>query len=153
MHVINDIEKIFRRDYLFSREDLIKSITMFVENMRLNKFPKLSPVALNNQIKLCDKFLKTVEKCRLPVLTEPWNFYEYRFLVSNITLELCDGSDFEIEDDEIHTMKVSVEHELLKIECDYLTVDKFERIQLVIALNGYRRPSGLRNALRNSKMT
>jgi hypothetical protein len=98
---------------------------MFIENMRLNELPKLSPVALKNQIMLCEKFLKAIEKCRLPVLTEPWNFYEYRFLVSRISLELCDGSDFEIEDDEIHTMCVSVEHELMNIECDFLSIEKF----------------------------
>jgi excisionase family DNA binding protein len=131
MPLTNDTEKIFRRDYLFSREDLIKSIIMFIENMRLNEFPKLSPIALNNQIKLCEKFLKTIEKCRLPVLTELWNFYEYRFLVDRITLELCDGSDFEIEDDEIHTMKVSVEHELLNIECDFLSVERFAEMHNV----------------------
>jgi hypothetical protein len=131
MHTLNDFEKIFRRDYLFSREDLIKSITQFIENMRLNELPRLSPIALKNQILLCEIFLKAVEKCRLPVLTEPWNFYEYRFRVSNITLELCDGSDFEIENDEIHTMSVSVEHELLNIECDYVTVEKYAEMHSV----------------------
>lgn len=131
MLLTKDVEKIFRRDYLFSREDLIKSITMFIENIQLNTFPKLTPEALNNQIVLCEKFLKTIKESRLPVLTDLWNFYEYRFLVSGITLELCDGSDFEIEDDEIRTMNVSVEHELLNVECDFLSVDKFAELHNV----------------------
>jgi hypothetical protein len=131
MHTLNDFEKIFRRDYLFSREDLIKSITLFIENMRLNELPRLSPIALKNQIMLCEKFLKAVEKCRLPVLTEAWNFYEYRFRVSNITLELCDGSDFEIENDEISTMKIEDMQELMKIECDFLPLSKFAEMHNV----------------------
>lgn len=118
-------EKIFRQNYLFSREDIIKSVNMFVEHFRLNEYPKCSPVALDNRLKLCEKFLDTIEKCRLPVLTQLWDFYEYHFLVSSITLELCDASDIEIENDQISTMKVTVEHLLLNIECDFLPIEKF----------------------------
>ena len=82
-------EKIFRQNYLFTREDLIKSFKMFIEHIEQNEHPKCSPAALKNRLKLCKRFLETLEKCKLPELTQLWNFYEYQFLVSNITLEQC----------------------------------------------------------------
>lgn len=74
-----DDERIFRKSYLFSREDVIKSFRMFIEHFRLNEYPKSSPETLINRLKLCERFLDTLERCRLPVLTELWNFYEYSF--------------------------------------------------------------------------
>lgn len=124
-------EKIFRKSYLFSREDLIKSFRLFTENVEQNEYPKCSPAALKNRLKLCSRFLETLEKCKLPELTELWNFYEYRFLVSNITLELCDASDIEVENDEIKAMSVTVEHVLLDIEAELLSVEKFAELHQV----------------------
>lgn len=124
-------EKIFRKSYLFSREDLIKSFKLFTENVKQNKYPKCSPVALKNRLKLCNRFLETLEKCKLPELTELWNFYEYQFLISNITLELCDASDIEVENDEISTMTSTVEHLLLDIEADLLSVEKYAELHQV----------------------
>lgn len=124
-------EKIFRQDYLFTREDLIKSFKLFIEHIEQNEYPKCSPAALKNRLKLCKRFLETLEKCKLPTLTQLWNFYEYRFLVSNITLELCDASDIEVENDEIKTMSVTVEHVLLDIEADLLSIDRYAELHQV----------------------
>ena len=124
-------EKLFRDSHLFSREDIIKSFEMFIEHMRLNEYPRCSPVVLKNQLKLCEKFLETIKKCKLPILTECWNFYEYRFLISNILLELCNASDIEIENDELGTISVTVEHTLIDIECEYLTVNQFAAMHQV----------------------
>ena len=124
-------EKIFRQNYLFTREDLIKSFKLFIEHIEQNEHPKCSPAALKNRLKLCKRFLQTLEKCKLPDLTQLWNFYEYQFLVSNITLELCDASDIEVENDEIKTMTVTVEHLLLDIETELLSAEKFAELHQV----------------------
>lgn len=118
-------ERIFRKCHLFSREDLIKSFRLFIDHFRLNEYPKSSPEALKNRLKLCDRFLETLEKCRLPVLTELWNYYEYNFLVNRITLELCDASEIEIENNEISSMTSTVEHTLINVECNFLSVEEF----------------------------
>ena len=126
-----DDERIFRKSHLFSREDVIKSFRMFIDHFRLNEYPKSSPEALLNRLKLCERFLDTLERCRLPVLTELWNFYEYSFLVNRIMLELCDASEIEIENDEISSMISTVEHTLLNVECNYLSVEKFAEMHNV----------------------
>lgn len=123
--------KIFRKNYLFTREALIKSFKMFIEHIEQNEYPKCSPAAIKNRLKLCNRFLNTLEKCKLPELTQLWNFYEYRFLVSNITLELCDASELEVENDEIKTMSITVEHLLLDIETELLSIEKFAELHQV----------------------
>jgi len=124
-------EKLFRENYLFSREDIMKSFEMFIDHMRLNEHPRCSPIALKNQLKLCERFLDTIKKCKLPVLTELWNFYEYRFLIGSIVLDLCNASEIEIENDELGTISVTVEHTLIEIECEYLTVNQFAAMHQV----------------------
>jgi hypothetical protein len=124
-------EKLFRENYLFSREDIIKSFEMFLEHVKLNEYPKYSSVVLRNRITLCEKFLATIKKCKLPVLTDLWNFYEYRFLIDSIELDLCDASDIEMENNELGTVSVTVEHTLINIECEYLTINQFAAMHQV----------------------
>ena len=145
-------KKLFRDNYLFSREDILKSFEMYIENEKLNEYPKCSPAAHRNRIKLCENFFDTVRKCKLPVLTELWNFYEYRFLVDSITLELCDASEIEIVNDEIGTVTSTLEHTLLNIECEYYTVAQFADIHNVDArvVNNWISRGKLRHADRKS---
>ena len=123
--------KLFRDNYLFSREDIIKSFELFMEHEKLNQYPKCSPVVLKNRIKLCEKFLTAVKKCKLPVLTDLWNFYEYRFLIESIALELCDASEIVMENDKLGAVTVTVEHTLINIECEYLSFDQFATMHQV----------------------
>lgn len=104
---------------------------MFIEHIEQNEHPKCSSAALINRLKLCKIFLETLEKCKLPELTQLWNFYEYQFLISNITLELCGTSELEVENGEIKTMTVTVEHMLLDIETELLSVEKSAELQHV----------------------
>lgn len=131
-NTINIKEKRFRDEHLFSVDDIIKSFEMFIEHVRLNEFNKCSPTALKNRLKLCEKFLDTLQRCKLPVLTQLYDFYQYSFQVSRIALELCDASEFDIVDDEIN-MTYTVEHTLLNIECEYLTIDQFANLHEVDA--------------------
>lgn len=43
-------EKIFRDNYLFTREDLIKSFKMYIEHIEQNEHPKCSFAAQNMNI-------------------------------------------------------------------------------------------------------
>jgi len=46
-------EKLFREDYLFTREDILKSLELFVEHERLNEEPAYSNEVVKNRVKLC----------------------------------------------------------------------------------------------------
>jgi len=118
-------EELFRRDYLFSHEDVLKSLELFIEHEKANVDPEYSANVLKNRIKLCEKFYTAVKKCKLPVLTDLWWYYDYQFLGEHMELNLCQADDIEIEDDHISTMTVTVEHTLIRIECDYLSVEQY----------------------------
>ena len=118
-------EDLFREYYLFSREDVLKSLELFIEHEKANEEPGHSISVVKNRIKLCEKFYAAVKKCKLPVLTELWWFYEYQFLGDHMELNLCQADDIEIENDDISTMTTTIEHTLISIECDYLTVEQY----------------------------
>ncbi|KAF0194459.1 MAG: excisionase family DNA binding domain-containing protein [Bacillota bacterium] len=118
-------EELFREHHLFSREDVLKSLELFIAHEKDNEDPGYSPGVLGNRIKLCEKFYAAVKKCKLPVLTELWWFYEYDLLENRMELNLCQASDIEVENGEISTMTSTVEHTLITVECDYLTVEQY----------------------------
>lgn len=118
-------EELFREDHLFSREDVLRSLELFIAHEKANEDPIYSPGVVSNRVKLCEKFYAAVKKCKLPVLTELWWFYEYEFFETRMELNLCQASDIEVEGGEISTMTVTVEHTLISVECDYLTVEQY----------------------------
>ena len=69
---MNIKEKLFRENYLFTREDVLKSLELFIDHEKLNEEPRYTNEVVKNRIKLCKKFLAAVKKCKLPVLTELW---------------------------------------------------------------------------------
>jgi len=117
--------KLFREHYLFSREDVLHSLELFIAHEKANKEPGYSISVAGNRIKLCEKFYAAVQKCKLPVLAELWWYYGYEFLGNSMELNLCQASDIEVENDEISTMTSTVEHTLIRVECDYLTVEQY----------------------------
>ncbi len=44
-------EELFREDYLFTREDILKSLELFVEHEKLNEEPSYSAEVVKNRIK------------------------------------------------------------------------------------------------------
>ncbi|KAF0197383.1 MAG: excisionase family DNA binding domain-containing protein [Bacillota bacterium] len=118
-------EVLFREHYLFSRDDVLHSLELFIEPEKANEEPGCSVDVLRNRIKLCKKFYAAVKKCKLPVLTELWWYYEYDFLENRMELNLCQASDIEVENGQISTMTSTVEHTLITVECDYLTVEQY----------------------------
>lgn len=97
-------EKLFRENYLFTREDVLKSLELFIEHEKVNEEPGYSNKVEKNRIKLCKKFISAVKKCKLPVLTELWWFNDYQFLGKSIELHLSQASEIEVENGEISGM-------------------------------------------------
>jgi hypothetical protein len=118
-------EDFFRENFLFTREDILKSLKLFTEHERQNKEPKHSVEVAKNRVKLCEKFTSVVKKCKLPDLTELWWFYEYEFLENRVELNLCNADEFEIDDDGMYSMNTEIDNTLLTVECDYLSIDQY----------------------------
>jgi excisionase family DNA binding protein len=122
---MNNKEELFRENHLFTREDIIKSLELFIEHEKLNEELRYSDEVVKNRIKLCKKFLAAVKKSKLPALSELWWFYEYQFLGDRMELNLYHANEIEVENDEISGMTATVEHTLITVECDYLTVEQY----------------------------
>ena len=146
-------EELFREDYLFTREDILKSLELFVEHERLNEEPAYSSEVVKNRVKLCEKFIEAVRKCKLPVLTELWWYYEYQFLGNSMELNLCQANEIEVENDEISGMTSTVEHTLITVECDYLTVEQYAAMHGVepVTVRQWIRRGKLRHAKKNGR--
>jgi excisionase family DNA binding protein len=146
-------EEIFREDYLFAREDILKSLELFIEHEKLNEEPAYSNEVVKNRIKLCKKFMAAIKKCKLPVLTELWWYYEYDFLGNSIELNLCQADEIEVVNNEISSMTSSVEHTLITVECEYLTVEQYATIHNVepITVRQWIRRGKLRHAKKNGR--
>jgi excisionase family DNA binding protein len=134
---------------------LLKSISLelFVEHEKLNEEPGYSNEVVNNRVKLCEKFITAVKKCKLPVLTELWWFYEYQFLGNSMELNLCQADEVEIENDEISGMTAPVEHTLITVECDYLTVEQYASMLGIepVTVRQWIRRGKLRHAKKNGR--
>ena len=146
-------EKLFRENYLFTREDVLKSLELFVEHEKLNEEPGYSNEVVKNRIKLCKKFIAAVKKCKLPVLTELWWFYDYQFLGNSIELHLSQASEVEVENGEISGMTSTVEHTLITVECDYLTVEQYASMLGIepVTVRQWIRRGKLRHAKKNGR--
>jgi len=146
-------EELFREDYLFTREDILNSLELFVEHERINEESTYSGEVVKNRVKLCEKFIAAIKKSKLPVLTELWWFYEYQFLVNSIKLHLCQASDIEVENDEISGMTSTVEHTLITVECNYLTVEQYAAMHEVepVTVRQWIRRGKLRHAKKNGR--
>ncbi|MGE5474532.1 MAG: helix-turn-helix domain-containing protein [Ignavibacteriales bacterium] len=146
-------ERLFRESYLFTREDILRSLELFVEHEKLNEEPIYSNEVVKNRVKLCEKFTAAVKKCKLPVLTELWWFYEYQFLGNSMELNLCQADEIEVENDEISGMTSTVEHTLITVECDYLTVEQYASMLGIepITVRQWIRRGKLRFAKKNGR--
>ena len=150
---MDNTEEIFREDYLFTREDILQSLELFVEHDKTNEEPAYLSEVVKNRVKLCKKFIAAVKKSKLPVLTELWWFYEYQFLGNSMELNLCQAYDIEVENDEISSMTSTVEHTLITVECDYLTVEQYAAMHGVepVTVRQWIRRGKLRHAKKNGR--
>lgn len=146
-------EELFRENYLFTREDVLKSLELFIEHENLNEENEYSNEVVENRVKLCKKFITAVKKSKLTVLTELWWFYEYQFLKNGMELNLCQASEIEVENDEISGMTSTVEHTLITVECDYLTVEQYAAMHNVepVTVRQWIRRVKLRHAKKNGR--
>lgn len=150
---MDNTEEIFREDYLFTREDVLQSLELLIEYEKTNEETAYSSEVVKNRVKLCEKFIAAVKKSKLPILTELWWYYEYQFLGNSMELHLCQADDIEVENDEIISMTSTLEHTLITVQCDYLTVEQYAAMHEVepVTVRQWIRRGKLRHAKKNGR--
>jgi hypothetical protein len=150
---MEDILAIFYRYYCFSKDDLIQCFKLTMDSIENDKISGYTKGSRQQKLKLCKKFLTTLEKCKLPTLIpEQWQYYEYEFTGNALELSLCEANncEFELTEDgkDISTMAYSVESVLLRTEYEYVTIDEFAKIHEVTSktVQNWIRRGKLRNA-------
>lgn len=130
---MNEIERIFRRDYLFSKEDLIQSLDAQMEYIEHNPETGYTKRLIENKLALYRKFYKKIEKSILPALTDLFWHYDYYYTGSGLELWLYNGDEVELSEDKDYISSMGYESEqlLMKIECEYVLPDEFAAIQEV----------------------
>lgn len=122
---MNDSLRVFKRDFLFSKDDLLASLSLWIDHEEENEDHEYSDVVVQNRIALAKQLVTAIEKCHLSILDEMWQFYEYTYWGDRMVLEMCEASDFEIDENECPTMTVNTISELLCVECELLTIEQF----------------------------
>jgi len=153
------IVDIFKRDYLFTKEDILKSLDLYMENIEYNDDEDYgyTDAMVKKQIELCNKFKKELKKCKLPILTELWWYYNYSFTGDGVELNLCAADEDSIEindgDDYIGSMSYIIEHKLLDIKCELVTIEQYAEIQEVSpnTVKQWIKRGRLRNAKKNGE--
>lgn len=150
--MVRDVE-LFREYYMFSQEDILKSLGLQIEHVQNDKELRLSSEAKKKRIDLLQRFTSAVKKSRLPVLTELWWFYDYRITGNSIELYMCEADEIEFEDDEPSSMSSSLEHPLIKVECEFLSVDEFSKMHNVapVTVRQWIRRGKLRHAIKTGR--
>jgi hypothetical protein len=138
-------EKLFRENHLFTREDILESLELFIEYEKLNEDARYSNDIVKNRIQLCEKFVSAVMKSKLPVLSELWWYYDYQFFGSSMELDLCHANEIEVRDDEIGSVISTIERTLITVECDYLNVEQYA------ALHGVK-PATVRQWIKRGRL-
>ena len=129
--MLSDIERVFRKTELFSKEEVLKSFDMMIEF--INNDDGYTEKMKAKKLELCHKFKKAIEGAVLPILKEDCWFYGYVFNRDSIELHLLCCSDIELEDDgeSISSMTIDEEKVLISIKCEYLSIEQYAEMQNV----------------------
>lgn len=66
---MDKVEEAFLKSHLFTKKELIKSFKLYIEYIKDNC--KYTGKLKKNKLDLCQKFMLTLIKCKLPDLIEP----------------------------------------------------------------------------------
>lgn len=127
---MTDEERIFRRDYLFSKEDILQSLNLMMDYIEKDPETEYTKALIENKLALCKKLYQKVEKSIFPQLTDLYWYYSYDYSGTGMDLWLCSGKDVELSEDKdyISSMTVTSEQLLMHVDCDYVLPDEFAAI-------------------------
>ncbi|ATW28201.1 helix-turn-helix domain-containing protein [Candidatus Formimonas warabiya] len=131
MEALNNRLLQFNSMMLLNKREVLESFDDFVAHHRKKDNEEgYSEGKRKVLLSLCDEFRNELEKSDIPTLTKPWLYYDYSITNDGIELSLfkCDN-DIEFDDEgEISSMSSSEEYTLVKVKCDYLTVEQYAEL-------------------------
>lgn len=142
---ISKEQEVFKKSQLFSKDDILISFNSVMDDLNYEENTDYSGGMKKIVLQLCEQFKKSVSKAQLPKVTDNW-CYKYEFTYDSIKLILCSCDNIEIDKDgELSSMTVTNEYELICVQCDYLSVEQYAKIQNVL-------PGTVRQWIRRGKL-
>ena len=128
-----DVEKLFRESELFSKQQIAnaikRSIALFDDECEIEE--KYTSNACKLYQRYYDNLLSLLMNTNLPKLTDRWWHYILGVSLDSIFVAICNGSDFQVEDGYISSMKIEFEDTLFEVKANYVSVEEYAEIHCV----------------------
>lgn len=145
-------KEMFNEFYARTKEEIIEEFKSYMDYCK-NENEYVNDKQKEKYIKLCNEFLKKLENTRLPILTDDWWCYNFSPEHDSINLDLEYCENLEIENGEISGATFSVQHVLLSVKCEYLTVAEYAEMNSVteVTVRQWIRRGKLRGAKKKGR--
>lgn len=150
---ISKEQEVFKKTQLFTKDDIIMSFNIIMDDLNSEENTDYSGDMKKIILQLCEQFKKSVNKAQLPKITDNW-CYKYEFTYDSIKLILCLCDEIELDKyGELSSMTMTNEYELICVQCDYLSVEQYAKIQDVLpgTVRQWIRRGKLRGAKKNGR--
>lgn len=119
--------KLFKENHLLTKQEIIYSIDKYIEHSKkLYNGEGWSIIKRGNMLELCYQFKEIIQKTNIPQISDNWYFYDYNFDSDSIQLNLSYCEDIQFNEyGEISHIESSGVFELIKVKCEYLSVEEF----------------------------
>jgi excisionase family DNA binding protein len=119
--------KLFKENHLLTKQEILYSIDKYIEHCKESYIEEdWSIIKRDNMIGLCYQFKSTIERAKIPQILNKWYFYDYNFNSDSIQLNLYYCEDIQFDGyGEISYMESSEVFELIKVKCEYLSIEEF----------------------------
>lgn len=150
MNDIEIIEKLFRRTELFSKQQLINTVKRSRECVGTERYSREAKKVYRAYY---DDLLSLINKANLPKLTEKWWFYSLNTSVESINIELCNASDFIVEDNMISSMTSDYWETIIEVKASYISVEEYSKLHKVSVevVEGWIKNGDLESIIKNNK--
>lgn len=119
--------KLFKENHLLTKQEIIYSIDKYTEHCKESYSEEgWSIIKRDNILELCYQFKHIIENTKIPQILDNWYFYDYDFDSDSIKLNLfyCEDIQFDKYGEISHMESLEV-FELIKVKCEYLSVEEF----------------------------
>lgn len=119
--------KLFKENHLLTKQEIMYSLDEYIKHYEESYVEQdWSIIKRDNVLDLCYQFKHAIEISKIPQMLDKWYFYDYCFNSDSIQLNLyyCEDIRFD-ECGEILHMEFSEIFELIKVKCEYLSIEEF----------------------------
>ncbi len=130
---MTDEERVFRRDNLFSKRDILQMLERQMDYIEHDPETGYTKALIRNKLSLYREFYKKVERSVLPTLTRLYWYYDYMYTGTGMELWLNSDEEIELSDDHeyISSATIGTEDLLLSVDSELVSPEEFAAIQEV----------------------